>query len=50
MFLFVANALVPDDAGAGGTPAVAAYLITPCLLIAWVTRDKLLDIQLSRCA
>jgi len=50
VFLFAANAIVPDDAGAGGTPAIAAYLITPCLLIAWLAREKLLDIQLSRCA
>ena len=50
VFLFAANALGPDDAGAGGTPAIAAYLITPCLLIAWVARDKLLDLQLSWCA
>jgi uncharacterized RDD family membrane protein YckC len=47
VFLTAATALVPDDAGAGGTPAIVAYLVTPCLLIAWVTRDKFLDIQLS---
>jgi uncharacterized RDD family membrane protein YckC len=47
VFLFAANALVPDGAGAGGTPAIAACLITPCLLIAWLARHKLLDIQLS---
>jgi uncharacterized RDD family membrane protein YckC len=47
VFVFAANALVPEDAGARGTPAIAALLVTPCLLIAWVARDKLLDIQRS---
>ena len=47
VFLFVANTLVPDDAGPRGTPVVVAWLVTPCLLLAWVVRDRLLDIELS---
>jgi hypothetical protein len=48
VFLFVANTFVPDDAGPRATPAIVAILVTPCLLIAWLVRDRLLDLQLSR--
>jgi uncharacterized RDD family membrane protein YckC len=48
VFLFVANTFVPDDAGPRATPTIVAILVTPCLLIAWVVRDGLLDLRLSR--
>jgi uncharacterized RDD family membrane protein YckC len=44
-FLIAANVLIPDDAGAHGTPAIVAYLVTSCLLIAWMARDS--SIQLA---
>ena len=41
------RSLAAVDAGAAGRPTIVAYLVTPCLLIAWVAKDKLLDTQLS---
>jgi uncharacterized RDD family membrane protein YckC len=47
VFLFAANTFVPEDAGPRSTPFIVAVLVGPCLWIAWVARDRLLDLQLT---
>jgi hypothetical protein len=46
--LVVVGITTPDEGSVWdwlATTRGAAYLITPCLLIAWVARDKLLDLS-----
>jgi hypothetical protein len=40
--------LAPEHDGPGHAPDLIGLLITPCVLFAWVVRDRLLDLQLSR--
>jgi uncharacterized RDD family membrane protein YckC len=45
-FLFAANAFVPYEGEPTASPIFAA-VVTPCFFIAWVVRDRLLDLQLA---
>jgi uncharacterized RDD family membrane protein YckC len=46
-FLYVVSNFVPEREP-GHTPELVDLLITPCLLLAWFVRDRVLDLQLSQ--
>jgi uncharacterized RDD family membrane protein YckC len=48
-FILAGNAFVPyqGEPTVGVAPAIFGILITPSLLVAWIVRDGLLDLQLS---
>jgi hypothetical protein len=47
--VFAANTFVPYEGhpNVGLAPAIFGILVTPSLLLAWMVRDRLLDLQLS---
>src|SRR4051812_16788581 len=48
-FILAGNTFVPyqGSPSVGVAPTIFGILVTPCLLIAWMVRDGLLDLQLS---